>query len=89
MITINNRTTGGQFKYTDDAFYMNGNFTKEPEGAFTHLEININTTDGAHKGNAFLQGEELLYNFTNVKPSETAEIAEHCETCFAELKENI
>ena len=90
MITIENKTSGASFRYQDDKFNMSGRYTINEDKTFQNLAICINKADnGVYKGGADLQGEELLYNFTQVKPSETAEIAEHCEMCFAELKENI
>ena len=86
MITLENKTIGASFKYEDEQYNFNGNYTaNESDKSLISLTISFNV-NGAYKGNAFLEGPELKYNFTNVKPAEVDLIIQHCETCVEELK---
>ena len=86
MITLENKTIGASFKYEDEKYNFNGNYTAdESDKSLITLTISFNV-GGAYKGNAFLEGSELKYNFTNVRPSEVDTIIQHCETCVVELK---
>ena len=86
MITFENKTIGASFKYEDEQYNFSGNYTaNESDKSLISLTISFNV-NGAYKGNAFLEREELKYNFTNVKPAEVDTIVQHCETCVEELK---
>ena len=86
MITLENKTIGASFKYEDEQYNFNGNYTaNESDKSLITLTISF-SVGGAYKGNAFLEGSELKYNFTNVRPSEEDSIIQHCETCVVELK---
>ena len=86
MITIENRTIGASFKYEDEQYQFSGNYTaNEGDKSLISLTISFNV-NGAYKGNAFLEGSDLKYNFTNVKPAEVETIIQHCENCVEELK---
>lgn len=86
MITLENKTIGASFKYEDEQYNYNGNYTaNESDKSLISLIISFNV-NGAYKGNAFLEAGELKYNFTNVKPAEIDLIVQHCETCVGELK---
>ena len=87
MITFENKTIGASFKYEDEQCQFNGNYTaNESDKSLVSLTVSFNNVGGAYKGNAFLEGSELKYNFTNVRPSEVDSIIQHCETCVEELK---
>lgn len=86
MVTLENKTIGASFKYEDEQYNFNGNYTaNESDKSLITLIISFNV-GGAYKGNAFLEGSDLKYNFTNVKPAEIDLIVQHCETCVGELK---
>ena len=86
MITLEHKTIGASFKYEDEQYQFNGNYTaNESDKSLISLTISFNV-GGAYKGNAFLEGSDLKYNFTNVKPAEIDLIVQHCETCVGELK---
>ena len=86
MITLENKTIGASFKYEDEQYNFNGNYTaNESDKSLISLTISFNV-GGAYKGNAFLEGSDLKYNFTNVKPVEIDLIVQHCESCVGELK---
>ena len=86
MITLEHKTIGASFRYEDEQYNFNGNYTaNESDKSLITLIISFNV-GGAYKGNAFLEGSELKYNFTNVKPAEVDPIIQHCETCVEELK---
>ena len=86
MITFENKTIGASFRYEDEQYKFNGNYTaNESDKSLISLTISFNV-NGAYKGNAFLDAGELKYNFTNVKPAEVDPIIQHCETCVEELK---
>ena len=86
MITLENKTIGASFKYEDEQYNFNGNYTaNESDKSLISLIISFNV-GGAYKGNAFLEGSDLKYNFTNVKPAEIDLIVQHCETCVGELR---
>ena len=86
MITLEHKTIGASFKYEDEQYNFNGNYTaNESDKSLISLTISFNL-GGAYKGNAFLEAADLKYNFTNVKPAEVETIIQHCETCVEELK---
>ena len=81
MITLEHKTIGASFKYEDEQYNFNGNYTaNESDKSLISLTIFFNV-GGAYKGNAFLEGSDLKYNFTNVKPSEVYTFIQYCETC--------
>lgn len=86
MITIESKTIGASFKYENEQYNFNGNYTaNESDKSLINLTISFNV-GGAYKGNAFLEGSDLKYNFTNVRPSEVDSIIQHSVTCVEELK---
>ena len=86
MVTLENKTIGASFRYEDEQYNFNGNYTaNESDKSLISLTISFNV-NGAYKGNAFLEGSDLKYNFTNVRPDEVNIIIQHCETCVVELK---
>lgn len=73
------------FKKRGEVYSFSGTFQVE-DGATTlsDFKADIYGESNAYKGNAYLRGEALKYNFSNVDAEEATAIIAACEACVDE-----
>lgn len=99
MMTIKETKVTKTFKEEANPYVLDGNFVYtetineagEKENTLKTFNVNIKNPEEKnsprdYKGNAYLDEDNLRYNFSDVDPVEVGEIAAVCEAAFAEAK---
>lgn len=88
MITITNETIGGNVEYTNGEYRITGDYRINPTTKnLDTLNVSVNKTDAyAGNVNAYKNGEELSYNYNNMKQKDVTAVADEITSLVGELE---
>lgn len=88
MITITNEMVCGNVAYENGEYKINGDYRVDPNTKkLNTLNVSVNKTDGyAGSVNAYQNGEQLAYNYNNMKQEEVTLVAEEITNLVTELE---
>lgn len=88
MITITNETIGGNVSYTNGEYRMTGDYRIGPSTKKIET-LNVSVTKSeVYSGNvnAYKNGDELQYNYNNMKQEEVSDIANEITSLVGEIE---
>ena len=88
MITITNEMVCGNVAYENGEYKINGDYRVDPNTKkLNTLNVSVNKTDGyAGSVNAYQNGEQLAYNYNNMKQEDVAAVADEITSLVGELE---
>lgn len=88
MITITNEMVCGNVAYESGEYKINGDYRVDPNTKkLNTLNVSVNKTDGyAGSVNAYQNGEQLAYNYNNMKQEDVAAVADEITSLVGELE---
>lgn len=88
MITITNEMVCGNIAYKNGDYKINGDYRVNPTTKkLDTLNVSVNKTDAyAGNVNAYKNGEELSYNYNNMKQDEVTAVADEITALVSELE---
>lgn len=88
MITVTNETIGGNVEYTNGEYRITGDYRINPTtNKLDTLNVSINKSEVyAGNVNAYQSGDELQYNYNNMKQENVAAVSVEISSLVSELE---
>lgn len=88
MITVTNETIGGNVEYTNGEYRITGDYRINPTTKkLDTLNVSINKSEVyAGNVNAYQSGDELQYNYNNMKQENVAAVSVEISSLVSELE---
>lgn len=88
MITITNEMVCGNIAYENGEYKINGDYRIDPNTKkLNTLNVSVNKTEGyAGSVNAYQNGEQLAYNYNNMKQEDVTAVATEITSLVGELE---
>lgn len=88
MITVTNETIGGNVEYTNGEYRITGDYRINPTTKkLDTLNVSINKSEVyAGNVNAYQSGDELQYNYNNMKQENVANVSVEITSLVTELE---
>lgn len=89
MITVTNETIGGNVEYTNGEYRITGDYRINPTTKkLDTLNVSINKSEVyAGNVNAYQSGDELQYNYNNMKQENVANVSVEITSLVTEIEE--
>lgn len=88
MITITNEMICGNIAYENGEYRINGDYRVDPNTKkLNTLNVSVNKADAyAGSVNAYQNGEQLAYNYNNMKQENATAVADEITSLVGELE---